>query len=165
MARRPGYPFIPHSTAYLVPGHFWSIPLAGGGFGCGRVIQLRRESGKRDSRIFLAGLMDWAGESPPTAGGLAGRGVLAQGGVHVKTISENQGEVCGYRDLALDGIEPALFRDADVATSVQRGFEVIRPFDSERDAELPVFPAWGYGVIRRRADRHFPDGPVERGPR
>jgi hypothetical protein len=164
MARRPEYPFVPRSTAYLEPGDFWSIPLAGGGFSCGRVIQLRMENGKRDLRIFLAGLMDWSGGSLPTADALAGCGVLAQGQVHIRTISENQGEVCGFRDLALDGIEPALFRDADGAICVQRGFEVVRPFDCERDTDLPVFGTWGYAVIRRKADRRFPNGATDRGP-
>src|SRR5688500_10547897 len=101
MARRPDYPFVPRSTAYLEPGHFWSIPLAGGGFACGRVLQLRSEGGKRDRRTFLAGLMDWSDADPPTAEALAGGGVIEQGSVHVRTIGENAGEVLGFRDLAL----------------------------------------------------------------
>ena len=155
MARQPEYPFVPRSTAYLEPGHFWSIPLAGGGFACGRVIQLRWDGGKRDPRVFLAGLMDWSDAEPPTAEALVGCGVLRQGSVHVKTIGENAGEVLGFRDLAADGIEPALFRDAGCATGVQRGFEVVRAFDRGRDAELPVFSTWGFGVIKRLADHQF----------
>jgi len=155
VAKRPEYPFIPRSTAYLEPGHFWSIPLAGGGFACGRVIQLRLDGVKRDPRVFLAGLMDWSGASAPTGEELAGRDVTDQGSVHIMTIRENAGEVIGFRDLALDGIEPALFRDAEYATCVQRGFEMMRTFDRQRDAELPVFSTWGFGVIQRLADHRF----------
>src|SRR5947209_7473357 len=155
MARRPEYPFVPKSTAYLEPGHFWSIPLAGGGYACGRVIQLSSDGGKRDPRMFLAGLMDWSGADAPTTEALAGCGVIEQGRVHVKTIGENAGEVLGFRDLSLDGIEPALFRDAECATCVQRGFELVRPFDRARDADLPVFSTWGFGVIKRLADHRF----------
>ena len=162
MARQTEYPFIPRSTAYLEPGHFWSIPLAGGGYACGRVIQLRLDGGRRDPRLFLAGLMDWSGADPPTSEALAGCSVIEQGSVHVKTIGENAGEVLGFRDLALDGIEPALFRDAGCATRVQRGFEVVRVFDRERDAELPVFSTWGFGVIKRLADLRFAEHPTRR---
>src|SRR4051794_34952201 len=95
----PAYPFVPRSTAHLRPGQFWSIPLDGGRFACGRVLQLKIESGKIDRRLFLAGLMDWVGDSAPTAESIAGRGVVAQGGVHIKTIGEDAGAILGLRLL------------------------------------------------------------------
>src|SRR3954467_14200909 len=112
MTKRPHYPFVPKSTTHLKAGHFWSIPLQNRGFACGRVIQLRIQNDKRDSRVFLGGLMDWFGESPPTAEAIAGCGVIAQGSLHVKAIRENAGQVLGFRDLSLEDIEPGLFRDA-----------------------------------------------------
>jgi len=159
MSRRPVYPFVPKSTAYLEPGHFWSIPLRNGGYACGRVLQLWTEAGRRNRRLFLAGLMDWSGGEPPTAEALAGRGVLDRGIVHVKTISENAGEVLGHRELALDGIEPGLFLDAACATRVQRGFDPLRPFDPGRDAGLPVLVTWGFAVIKLLADHHLGSRP------
>src|SRR5262245_40473362 len=91
MPKTPNYPFVPKSTAYLEPGHFWSIPLHGGLYACGRVIQLCIVDGKRDSRGFLAGLMDWSDNQPPTPDAIAGCGVIRQGHVHIKTIKENGG--------------------------------------------------------------------------
>jgi len=36
-----------------------------------------------NTRIFLAGLMDWSGSGPPTSQDLAGCAILAQGSMHV----------------------------------------------------------------------------------
>ena len=155
MPDHPVYPFIPKSTSYIEPGHFWSIPLSGGGYACGRVIQLWVKDGKRDQRGFLAGLMDWSGDEPPTADAIVGRRVVEQGRVHVKTIGENGGEIVGFRGLALDAIEPNLFRDAECATFVQFGLDRLRQFDRALDSDLPVFSTWGFGVIRILAEKHF----------
>ena len=152
--RSPDYPFVPKSTAYLVPGQFWSIPLDSGVFACGRVLQLDTTSGKPHSRIFLAGLMDWWGILPPTVDSLAGRSVLEQGTMHVAAIGWNGWQILGLRDLRLDGIEPGLVRDAHVATYVQRGFDYLRPAQAE-DAQLPVFSAWGPRVMKIAAEQHF----------
>jgi hypothetical protein len=155
MAKRPEYPFVPKSTAYIEPGHFWSIPLSSGGYACGRVVQLWIENGSRQTRMFLAGLMDWAGIDVPTADGLVGCRVIEQGLVHIKTIGENGGKILGFRDLALDGIEPGLFLDASFATCVQYGLERLRPFDRKKDDHLPVLCTWGFGVIKILAEKHF----------
>lgn len=152
MAKQQEFPFIPKSTASIEPGHFWSIPLRHGGYACGRVIQLWLKDGKRDSQMFLAGLMDWSGDAAPTADAIAGCGVIEQGSVHIKTIRENRGEILGLLDLALDGIEPNLFKNAGHATFVQRGFEELRPFDPRLDAALPVFSTWGFRAIKMLAE-------------
>jgi hypothetical protein len=155
VAKAMNYPFGPKSTATLEPGHFWSIPLDNGRFACGRVIQLRIENGMRDSRSFLAGLMDWRGRKPPTVERIAGCGVIDQGSAHIKTIQATGGQVLGFRDLSLDHIEPSLFRDAELATWVQRGFDYLRPFNKRKDANLPVFSGWGYLVIKEMAEERF----------
>jgi hypothetical protein len=125
------------------------------GYACGRVIQLRIRDGKRDSRAILAGLMNWSDRELPTSDALAGCGVIEQGQAHIKTIRECGGAIQGFRDLALDGIEPQLSRDAWFATCVQRGFEILRPFDRAKDAQLPGFSAWGFGIVRMLAEKHF----------
>jgi hypothetical protein len=155
MPHRPSFPFVPKSTAYLEPGHFWSIPLRAGGFACGRVIQLRTIGCKRDPRVFLAGLMDWSSPLPPTADVIAGRGVIAQGSVHVMTVAKNSGAILGTRDLAQDGIEPWTFLDAQMPNWLQRGFDRIRDFDRMTDSGLPVFSTWGFGVIKMLAEKRF----------
>ena len=41
MARHPGFPFEPKSTAYVSPGDFWAIPTRRGGwYCCGRVLAI-----------------------------------------------------------------------------------------------------------------------------
>ena len=133
VAKSVEYPFIAKSTATLEPGQFWSIPLGDGRFACGRVIQLRLEDGKRDSRTFLAGLMDWWGRKPPTAERIAGCGVVEQGGASIKTITATGGKILGFRDLSLDSIVPSLFRDAWAASWVQRGFDLpVCPISTKR---------------------------------
>src|SRR6476660_9537596 len=67
------YPFLPRSTKAMLLGQFWAIPLSDGRFACGRVVELRvRDDGTRDSRGFLAGLLDWVGSSNPTSDSIAG---------------------------------------------------------------------------------------------
>jgi hypothetical protein len=155
LAKPVTYPFVPKSTAMLEPGQYWSIPLDNGRFACGRVIQLQIDNGKRDAESFLAGLMDWWGRKPPTADRIAGCEVVEQGSANVKTIQATGGQVLGSRDLSLDHIEANLFRDAEFATWVQRGFKYERPFDKKKDATLPVFSGWGFLVIKILAEKRF----------
>src|SRR5580704_3892482 len=86
-------------------GQFWSIPLQGPWFACGRVLQFSEDNGRRDSRIFLAGLIDWIGTASPTSEGISGAGLVTHGAAHVNTIAANNGQILGRRDLDLDGIE------------------------------------------------------------
>jgi hypothetical protein len=153
------YPFVPKSTAYLEPGTFWSIPLDNGRFACGRVIQLLVRHRRRDSRIFLAGLIDWVGSSLPTSESIAGRKVLEQGSVHVKTIRECDGLVLGHRSLELDGIEPALMLDQSPGKGcrVQKGFELLGRATKKQQETLPVYGGWGFRVIKGYAEDHFGD--------
>jgi hypothetical protein len=156
--RTDNYPFVPKSTAYLQPGSFWSIPLENGLFACGRVIQMsEREDGRLDSRCFLAGLLDWVGEQPPSSETIAGCKTIDQGAVHVKTIYENQGQVLGHRPLEMDGIEPWVFRSqaARHGCYLQRGYVYLRPATMEELERYPVFSTWGYRVIKILAEMQF----------
>jgi len=53
---------------------------------------------------FVAGLMAWVGDEPPTAGALAGCKVLDQGHAHIKTIVHTGSQILGWRDLDEDGL-------------------------------------------------------------
>jgi len=57
-----------------------------------------------NSRIFLAGLVDWSGPGRPTSEAIAGRGLLAQGRMHVLAIRETGSLILWQRDLELDAI-------------------------------------------------------------
>ena len=149
------YPFVPKSTAYLIPGQFWSIPLDDGRHACGRVLQL--DDTGDNGRLFVAGLLDWSGDGPPTSQAIAGACVLEHGGVHVKTISENGGEVIGMRPLELDSIEVPLSLDEAPGTNcrLRRGYRLLGLATPTQQEEIPVFRTWGYGVIKLLAERHF----------
>lgn len=57
-----------------------------------------------NTRIFLAGLMDWSGDEPPTAQAIAGHKLLEQGRTHVAAITDTGSKILGQRDLELDGL-------------------------------------------------------------
>jgi hypothetical protein len=116
------YPFIPKTTAHLRPGQFWSIPMADGRFGCGRVLRADtgRPSGGRT--WFLAAILDWVGDSPPSTEAIAGSPVLNVGIAHVRLVAFNGGAILGERPLAADGIEPP----ATVDTHWGDGYAVAR---------------------------------------
>ena len=117
------FPYIPKTTRELKPGDFWEIPLDGGGYACGRVVQLSIDpaSGRRDRVGFLAGLMDWFGLELPNERTIAKKRIIAQGNVHVKTVRETGGMIRGKRALVLDGLSPWLFHDAEYGPSIMCG--------------------------------------------
>jgi hypothetical protein len=82
------YPFVPKSTSYLEEGQIISIPLSNGTYACGRVLELKYEGTKRDSRQFILGLMAWHGNEPPSSESITGTTILDHGQVHIKTIKE-----------------------------------------------------------------------------
>ena len=78
----PAYPFVPKSNRWLEAGQFWAVPLSDGRFACGRVLDVPRELDLHvpvARTMFLAGLLDWVGDTPPTAAAIAGAGLLAHG--------------------------------------------------------------------------------------
>ena len=76
--------------------------MADGRFGSGRV--LRVDSGGRTR--FIAAILDWVGDSPPSSDAIAGSPVLKVGNAHVRLVSFGGGVILGERPLAADGIEP-----------------------------------------------------------
>ena len=152
------YPFVPKSTAYLREGQYWDIPLSNGQFACGRVLQFYFQNGKRHSRTFLAGLLDWCGDESPTSTTIAGCQLLQQGGVHVRTIGWNQGAIRGWRSLDDDGLEPLLELSQVVMNNdcmLQRGFETVRPATLREKKMLHVFSGWGFEIIKLLAEDYF----------
>ena len=100
MPKAIAYPFEPKSITYLCAGQFWAVPLSDGRFGCGRVLHVPGPSEPGPSlylntRIFLAGLMDWSGDEPPTAQAIAGYKLLEQGRVHVAAITDAGSKILG----------------------------------------------------------------------
>lgn len=151
------YPYIPRSTSYMKVGQYWDIPLSNGRYACGRVLQFNHSNGKRSSRDFLAGLMDWTGEHIPTFDDIAGAKLLRQGEAHIKTIQFTGGALQGYRSLELDGITP-LLELSHMPTNdcrLVRGYEVIRLATLDERKTLYIQSSWGLGVIKILAEIYF----------
>jgi hypothetical protein len=149
------YPFIPKSTTHLTPGQFWAIPLHNHRFACGRVIEVVSLNGKRDLRMFLAGLMDWCGELAPNDDAIAGLNTIEQGIAHIKTIVETGGRITGMRPLELDKIESRFFLSESPGPRcmLMQGSRVVRPASIQEQKSLPVISHWGFNVIRIFAER------------
>ena len=124
-SRRPTmttYPLVPKTSAHLRPGQFWSIPMADGRFGCGRVLRVDHDRPTGGRTRFIAAILDWVGDSPPSSESIAGSPVLGVGNAHVRIIAFGGGAILGERPLAADGIEPP----ATVDSYWGDGFGVMR---------------------------------------
>lgn len=150
------FPFLPKSNVGLMPGDFWGIQIAPGKYAAGRIIELPwQHSGRTDRRMFLAGLMDWCGHSPPTSPDLANRKVLEQGEMHVRAFSFSNWMIEGNRDLARDGIAPWLVKAATYDKWVRRGLGEERIGSPFELSICPVRSTWGMKVIEVAAQEHF----------
>jgi len=168
MNKKEIYPFIPKSTSYMKEGQFWDIPLSNGKFACGRVLQFDYRNEKKDSRSFLAGLIDWVGENLPTFDAIAGAKLLEQGRAHIRTIVFNEGAIRGFRPLELDNIIPLheLSHMPLIDCQLMRGFESLRLATLEERKSLDIASGWGLGVIKNAAEAYFVNKkpPVKRSP-
>jgi len=156
------YPFEPRSIAQLLAGQFWAVPLSDGRYACGRVLHVPRKADPEPSlylntRIFLAGLMDWSGSGPPTSEAIAGCGILAQGRMHVAAISDTPSVILGRRDLELDGLtglREVSHRGGGTVWLCQGG-QRLRPATADECRTLPVMSVWGRRVMQVLAETRF----------
>ena len=156
------YPFEPKSIAYLRAGQFWAVPLSDGRFGCGRVLYVPSPSDPEPSlylntRIFLAGLMDWSGYEPPTAQANAGCKLLEQGRVHVAAITDTGSKILGHRDLGQDGLSGLLQVSHRGGGTVwlYEGGKRLHTATRQEQQTLPVMSVWGRRVVVLLAERHL----------
>jgi hypothetical protein len=160
------YPFEPKSTRSLTPGDYWAVPLADGGFACGRVLQTEGDHLPTPTRTFFGGLHGWFGKSPPTSEDIAGAALVAFGIMHVRAIVRVGGRVLGNRPLEADGLELPLMLDAHggPTTRVVRGAQTVRAARRAEWGRLPVLGFWGYNFIQTLADKMARDRKVLPGP-
>jgi hypothetical protein len=151
------FPFVPKSSVKLEPGDFWAIPVDGGLFACGRVIDFWPKDYKGSKTGFLAGLMDWSSEQPPSVESIAGVQTIQQGGAHYKSIILTGGEILGNRSLELDGISPQTFIEyPDNKTAyIYSGLKPIRPAKPEEVKKYPTVSIFGYLYLKERANYLF----------
>jgi hypothetical protein len=106
--------------------------------------------------LFLAAVLDWHADGPPTSAAIAGAKCLDQGQAHLKAMTKTGGCILGHRPLELDNIEPWEFRGAQfhVNSYLYRGMDPLRP-QQAADKSLPVLSTWGYHVPVVIVERHF----------
>jgi hypothetical protein len=157
---RPSYPFEPRSNAYLKPGQFWGVPLSDGRWACGRVLAIMTQAGNYfplNSRMFLAALMDWEGDQPPTAEDLTAHRVVAEGWAHILLIENSGRFILGERDLELDSIRGlrAVTHRSGGTVMLYEGATPLRPATQHEAATMPVLSTWGSKFIAVLAERLF----------
>jgi hypothetical protein len=151
------YPIRPKSTALLLPGQFWAVPLTDGRFACGRVLQVNGSELPVKSRNFFGGLLNWVGASLPSSECIAGAVVIASGVLHIRAITSLGGEVLGCRPIEADGLElPILLsaRGGD-GTLILCGADAVRVATREEWGTLPVLGCWGWNYIQKLAIARF----------
>jgi hypothetical protein len=150
------YPFKPKTNNSLIPGQFWAIPLKNGQFACGRVIQVTKAYRASPTKTFLAGLMNWLGDTPPESEDIAEKQTIVQGVVHIKTIHETGlGEmITGFRHLDL--IEPDYFRSQTgyqpEHCKLMKGLIELRPITKIEWEMYPTLGIWGTDYIKGLAE-------------
>lgn len=148
------YPFVPKSTSSLRPGDFWAVPRADGSFACGRVLQTEGEYLVSPRKAFFGSLLDWIGDSAPTADSIAGAPVLRSGIMHIKAIVSTGGEVLGNRPLDADGLVPPTLLSAHGGndTWILRGVVSVRRARPDEWGTFPVLGYWGLDFISALAE-------------
>ena len=140
------FPLVPKSTRWLQPGDFWAVPLPGGRFACGRVLQVEGDRIPVPARGFFGGVLNWLGDAPPTSEAIAGHKVLEHGVMHIRAITRTGGAILGHRNLALDDIESPVLLSAVGGPDVKllTGARTIRSARPDELRKYPVLGCWGY---------------------
>ena len=86
------FPFTPETTASLQPGDLIAVPLETSGYACLQVIDVRR-SGPGSRSTFVAGVMPWRGDEPPSREAVSGLIAREQALVPIEIFSAGQLEV------------------------------------------------------------------------
>jgi hypothetical protein len=89
-------------------------PASPSGWACLQVIDLRR-SGPGARTTFVAGVLPWCGDEPPTRQAVSGLAASEQGFVTVEVFTQGGLRVVDEGDIVATGL-PSNFRDADVGT-------------------------------------------------
>ncbi len=163
-SRPPAYPFVPRSNAHLLPGHIWGIPLRDRRFACGVVVAVptAEEAPHHliNSRMFVAGLLDWVGEQLLAPPSVDDRRLLTWGFGHIKMIGANGGAVFGRRSVPLDqdgALNGVSHRLGGTVGLYQEG-RMVRAATPAEARDLPVIGTWGFTYVVRLAEHVFVDG-------
>ncbi len=169
------YPFIPKSNKHFIAGQFFDVRLKNGKYACGRVLALPPPDWSRygGRTCFLAGLMDWVGDHPPTSEGIAGHKIIQQGVASIRIITRHGSGILGQRPLEIDGISllepfryivkgtpPTLYSgyvsSADTESKSDNNGQTV---NAERDASIyRSSSGWGLEVMALHAEEYYEKG-------
>lgn len=107
-------PFAPKSTGSLLRGDLIAVPREPSGWACLQVIDVRR-SGAGARTTFVAGVLPWRGEEPPTRQAVSGLAVSEHALVPIEIFSEGHLQVVDEGAALATGL-PSNFEDLDVGT-------------------------------------------------
>ncbi|MFK7803770.1 MAG: Imm26 family immunity protein [Anaerolineae bacterium] len=148
---KDNYPFVPTKASEIQDGDFYFIPLSNGKFACGRVLLIKKKSGRR-TKTVLVGLHDWFGENHPTKADIHECKIIEQGVIHINSIGYVGGEVIGHKPLDEDGLKPLLQFEAGYLLD---GFENIGQLPVEEYEKYSRRFTYGLDVMRLLAEKHF----------
>jgi hypothetical protein len=149
------YPFTPKSTAQLLPGQFWAVPLSDGRFACGRVLQLAGSEIPTKSRGFFGGLHSWVGAKEPDAAEIETAPFLDFGAMHIRAITEVGGKVLGEAPLRNFQMPKLLSAAGGPDTMLLAGADAVRKAKRSEWGTLPVLGYWAYDHIREIAEHRL----------
>lgn len=108
------FPLSPRSTQSLALGGLIAVPCEPSGWACLQVIDLRRR-GAGARTTFVAGVLPWRGDEPPTRQAVSGVAARELGLVPIEVFTEGGLEVVDEGDVVATGL-PSNFRDFSVGT-------------------------------------------------
>jgi len=160
-SRAPNYPFVPRSNTHLKAGHYWPIALSNGRYSAGVVVAVPTKEqaplGATSLKSFVAGLLAWSGEAPPTDADLRDAKLLAWGGAHVKMVALDGGQITGRVERPLNQIRKLSHRMGGTVWVYTNGMQIAPATDSDR-TELPIMGVWGFQFASVLAERVFVRG-------
>ncbi|WP_444944727.1 Imm26 family immunity protein [Microbulbifer sp. ZKSA006] len=145
------YPHIPKKASEVKEGDFYYIPLSNGWFACGRLLEIKKKSGRKTKSI-LVGLHDWTAARHPTAEDIHNCPIIEQGVMHINSIGHVGGEVIGFKPLIDDNLKPSPQFEAGYLI---QGFENMRPLPKEEYENYSRRVTYGLNSIRLKAEKHF----------
>lgn len=104
----------PRSTTSLEVGDLIAVPCEPAGWACLQVVDLMRKgAGARTS--FVAGVLPWRGQAPPTRADVAGLAAIEQGLVRIELFTDGGLQVVDHAEVISTSL-PSNFRDMQVGT-------------------------------------------------
>jgi hypothetical protein len=112
---RAAVPLSPQSVRHLRIGDLIGVPVEPAGWACLQAVDLA-DSGPGSRTTFIAGVIPWRGDEPPSASSVAGLAAIEQGMTGIEIFTEAGLQVTGNAPVVDSGL-PSNIRDMSVGTT------------------------------------------------